>query len=65
MPPSRPGYRNVKLRDASYVRLNRLVVALSQHGWSAVGAVRNERVTSLNVMELALELLEKRFKEKR
>lgn len=64
MPP-RPEYRSVKVRVAGYERLDRLVAALTQHGWSAVDVVRDERVSSLNVLELALELLEKRLKAKR
>lgn len=58
-------YRAVKIRDVGYARLERLISALTQHGWSAVGVVRDERVSSLNVLELALELLERRLKVKR
>lgn len=65
MPPSRLPYHNTKVRAASFERLNRLVGALSQHGWSAVDVVRDERVSNLSVMDVALELLEKRFKVKR
>jgi len=63
--PSRPGYHNTKIRDAGFERLDRLVTALSQHGWSAVGVVRDERVSNLSVIDVALELLEKRLKAKR
>jgi len=65
MSASRPGYHNVKVRDAGFERLNRLADTLSQHGWSAVGVVREERVSNLSVIDVALELLEKRLKVKR
>jgi hypothetical protein len=62
---SRPGYHNTKIRDAGFARLDRLVSALSQHGWSAIDVVRDERVSNLSVIDVALELLEKRLKVKR
>lgn len=62
---SRDGYHNVKVRDEGFARLNRLVSALSQYGWAAVGVQRSDRVSSLNVLDLALDLLEKRLKTKR
>ena len=58
-------YHNTKVRAEGFERLARLVDALSQHGWAAVGIVRDERVSNLSVIDVALELLEKRLKAKR
>lgn len=58
-------YHNTKIRADGFARLDRLVAALSQHGWSAVGVVRTDRVSNLSVLDVALELLEKRLKAKR
>ena len=62
---TRLAYHNTKIRAAAFDRLERLVAALSQHGWSAVGVVSTDRVTNLSVLDAALELLEKRLKAKR
>jgi hypothetical protein len=64
MPTPRP-YHNVKIRAGGFQRLDRLVAALSQHGWAAVDIVRDERVSNLSVIDVALELLERRLKAKR
>lgn len=61
---ARLAYHNVKASAAGFTRLQRLVTALSQHGWSAAGVVRTDRVSNLSVLDVALELLEKRLKGK-
>lgn len=62
---TRRPYHNVKVRDAGFARLNKLVATLSQHGWAAAGIVRPDRVSSLNVLDAALVVLELRLKERR
>ncbi len=62
--PSRPGYHNVKLNDDGFARLNKIVAQLSQHGWSVLGLKSTDRVSSINVLGVAVSMLESRLKKR-
>jgi hypothetical protein len=54
------GYQTIKIRTASYERLQKLLARLSQEGWGSVGAKRDAPPTLADVVDESLQALEAR-----
>lgn len=54
------GFTTVRVRTADRERLRQLAERVAQHGWSAIGVKRNDKPSMANVLEEALNKLERK-----
>lgn len=56
---SKTGYTTIRVRDAIHARLLKLLERISAEGWTSIGVKRSTPPTITDVVEVAIDKLEK------
>lgn len=49
-------YHSVKIRKATYDKLQNLIQKLAQDGWASIGSSRRDELTATNVIDEAITI---------